>query len=93
MPAHSKFPLGDVVITSSASSALRFSGEAATAYLDRHERGDWGEVMPEDWVENDAAVQQGRRILSCYCTAMNHHLWIVTEGDRLYTRVMVPDEF
>jgi hypothetical protein len=88
-----QFDLGEIVITPAARSILQFSGEEATDFLYRHRTGDFGDVTPEEWFENDLAVQAGHRIWSSYLTAMLHTLWIVTEADRSYTRVIAPYEF
>ena len=86
-------PLGKVLVTESAKSILRFSGEEAGSFLARHRRGDWGDVTPEEWFQNDAAAACGGRVWSAYVTAMLHTLWVITEGDRRYTRVLAPHEF
>ena len=86
-------PLGEIVVTESAKSILRFSGETPEAFLARHGRGDWGNVTPEEWFENDAAAVCGGRVWSSYLTAMLHTIWIISEGDRRYTRVISPHEF
>jgi hypothetical protein len=87
------FTLGEVVVTASARSILRFSGETPEAFLARHQRGDWGDVTPEEWFENDAAAACGMRVWSAYLTAMLHMVWVITEGDRRFTRVLATHEF
>ena len=36
--------------------------------LERHQRGDWGEVQEQDKWSNNAALKNGGRILSAYST-------------------------
>ena len=88
-----KFPLGRVAATPGAMDALRRSGEGAGAYLNRHARGDWGDVPPEDATENEISVQQGLRILSAYRLTDNTKIWIITEADRTSTCVLLPEEY
>src|SRR4051812_27382109 len=58
------FRLGRIVTTAGARDAMARSGESPDPLLVRHVAGDWGDVSPEAAVENDIAVQQGRRVLS-----------------------------
>ena len=92
------FDLGRVVATPSALKALEASGQAAGYFLDRHANGDWGEVGKDDWRANDAALQDGGRILSAYKTLKGAKIWIITEaadddGRREATTVLLPDEY
>lgn len=61
--------------------------------LDRHQRGDWGEVGPEDWQENELSYAQGFRILSAYRTTTNVRFWVITEADRSATTALLPEEY
>jgi len=58
------FPLGKLVATPEALSALTSAGQSPAEFLDRHTRGDWGEVDGDDWALNDEALEEGTRILS-----------------------------
>lgn len=60
--------------------------------IQRHLKGDWGEINQEDKQANDAAVKNGNRILSCY-TVLGTKLWIITEADRSATTVLLPSEY
>ena len=40
------------------------AGQGAIEFLRRHVTGDWGELTPEDWAENELSVKEGFRILS-----------------------------
>ncbi|MGC9451671.1 MAG: hypothetical protein ACP5I4_09505 [Oceanipulchritudo sp.] len=61
-------------------------------YLNRHARGDWGDVDAEDWQRNDASIEDGSRIISAYQTAAGR-IWIITEADRAVTTVLLPREY
>ena len=57
-------PLGRLLITPAAQAVL--TQEDILTALNRHVRGDWGVVGPEDKAENDLSLKQGFRILSAY---------------------------
>ena len=93
-----KFLLGRVLATPGALEALAASGESPAYYLDRHARGDWGEVNTEDWRLNDQAVIDGSRILSAYRMRNGTRLWIITEaaddqGCRAATTLLLPEQY
>ena len=84
-------PLGKVVMTACASELL--SGQDIIAALSRHKRGDWGEVSEADQRANNSALRHSGRILSDYTGADGTKFWIITEADRSYTTVLLPDEY
>jgi hypothetical protein len=93
-----KFPLGRIVATPGALQALEESGQSPDFFLDRHTRGDWGDVGHEDWHLNDLALQDGSRLLSAYKTLKGVKLWVITEatddaGHRAATTILLPDEY
>ena len=61
--------------------------------LVRHKNCDWGEVCEEDWELNNEALELGHRILSVYTSSNGVKFWIITEADRSYTTVLLPEEF
>src|SRR5439155_15772751 len=61
-----RFPLGRIVATPGALSALEQTGETPGLFLKRHVTGDWGEADEEDGRENELSVVQGCRLLSAY---------------------------
>ncbi len=88
---HSKFPLGQVVITANAQS--RLDSHVVYEGLSRHAAGDWGDVSPDDAAENDAALTQGNGgFLSAYGTG-DQRFWIITEADRSATTVLLPEDY
>jgi len=86
------FPLGQVVATRGVLMHLEREGIAADPYLDRHVRGDWGDVPPEDAEANRYAVIVGARIMSSYQIA-GERVWIITEADRSATTLLFPSEY
>ena len=88
-----KFTLGEVVATPGALEALAESNQTPFVFLNRHIRGDWGDVCPEDAELNDEALHDGSRILSAYMTAKGEKLWIITEADRSSSCILLPSEY
>jgi hypothetical protein len=60
--------------------------------LARHVNCDWGDVCMEDAAENDLAVKDGNRLLSCYKFNAGR-VWIITEWDRSSTTFLQPEEY
>src|SRR5687767_410898 len=88
-----KFPLGQVVATPGAITALDGGGQNAHELLERHQSGDFGDVCREDWQANEQAVANGERILSSYSLHTGEKVWIITEADRSATTFLLPDEY
>ena len=85
-----KFPLGQVVITPNALEKLN-SDDILNA-LNRHVLGDWGELDDEDRRENENSLKNGFRLLSAYRSA-GTKFWIITEGNRQVTTVLLPEDY
>jgi hypothetical protein len=68
--------LGRVVATPNALGSL--SQEDITQALDRHVTGDWGEVCPADWQENELSLKEGFRLLSAYRGSDGTKFWVIT---------------
>jgi hypothetical protein len=79
------------VATPGALEAL--SREEITEALSRHHRGDWGEVGPQDWQENEMSLREGFRLFSVYRTAKGEKFWVITEADRSATTILLPSEY
>ena len=84
-------PLGRMVVTANAGNIL--SDDDISAALERHKSGDWGEVCESDWKTNDNALKHGERILSQYTSSNDEKFWIITERDRSYTTVLMPEDY
>jgi hypothetical protein len=66
--------------------------------LNRHVRGDWGDVDEEDKQANNQALKQGSRLLSAYNDDRFPQngvatIWIITEADRSATTILFPNEY
>lgn len=93
MCEHFKVCLGEVVATPGVLKTFEESGDMAERFLARHQAGDWGDVCREDWEENDRSLESGLRLLSAYKLRDGSKIWIITEGDRSATTVLLPDEY
>lgn len=66
-----------------------------------HSSGDWGIVDTRDMVANTKAAVGRGRVLSAYaidpdkpCKGYGENtFWIITEGDRSITKVLLPSEY
>jgi hypothetical protein len=88
-----KFQPGQIVATPGVLEAFRASGESPLTFLQRHLAGDWGELAPEDILENELSLQHDWRILSAYTLTTGVRFWIITEADRSVTTFLLPDEY
>jgi hypothetical protein len=107
MTGRALFPLGTVLATRGALSALRCCGFQPIDLLAKHVCGNWGDVVAEDSVANDLAVTGSMRILSVHrlvdadlLAAMprtqrerQKTIWIITEWDRSVTTLITPSEY
>ncbi|QDU80470.1 hypothetical protein Pla110_22000 [Polystyrenella longa] len=87
------FNLGQIVATPGAIATFERVDELMVALLSRHVRGDWGVLHEEDKTANDEAVTEGFRILSAYKLSDGTKIWIITEGDRSSTTILLPEEY
>jgi hypothetical protein len=88
-----RFPLGRLLATPGALQALEKAGQQPQEFLDRHSKGDWGELDSHDIRENEFSLGRGLRLLSSYTTAAGDKLWIITEADRSTTTLLLPEEY
>ena len=87
------FHLGDVVATPAALNALQSCNVSPAQLLQLHVSGNWGSVCEEDAQANDAAVNNGDRILSSYRIGEYTRVWVITEWDRSVTTILLPSEY
>jgi len=100
------FELGHVVATASVNEQLAQPHRSVVIqWLQRHARGDWGDIHPDDNGLNEAAITSGARILSVYTVPdeLAAHcddptVWIITDaaddrGNRTTTTVLYPTEY
>jgi len=93
-----KFSLGQIVATPGALEALEEGGQSPQFFLEKHQRGDWGEICEEDKGLNDQSLVDGSRLLSAYRTLKNKRIWIITEakndqGHRTSTTILLPENY
>lgn len=80
-----------VVVTRAALQAL--AREDMERALDRHFKGDWGDLVEEDKAANEVALLDGSRLLSTYHDRNGVKFWIITEADRSLTTVLLPEDY
>ena len=85
------FPLGQCVITATARDTLH--PEDVKLSLDRHARGDWGELCHHDRKKNELALAHGSRLFSRYKDRAGTYFYIITEHDRSVTTVLLPEDY
>ena len=85
------FPLGQCVITANANDTLH--PEDVKLALDRHARGDWGELCEHDRKENEVGLAQGLRLFSRYQGRCGTYFYVITEHDRSVTTVLLPVDY
>lgn len=88
-----RLPLGRLLATPAAVDAIQSAGASIFALVNRHARGDWGDLPEADREQNDLSVVAGRRVLSCYPLGDEQKVWIITEADRSTTTLLLPDEY
>ncbi|WP_322103958.1 hypothetical protein [Paraburkholderia sp. J41] len=88
-----RFPMGTTAITPAAQAMLEQAGLSPVALLDRHVRGDWGELEPADRARNELALLSGKRLLSSYVIPGSGTVWIITEADRSITTILLPEDY
>lgn len=86
-----KFQTGQLLATPGVLEAV--PSHELSCGLQRHMRGDWGDICQEDKHHNNQALIDGERLLSVYHTPDGVKFWIITEADRSATTVLLPEEY
>jgi len=73
--------------------ALERAEQTPEEFLNRHDRGDWGQMTEAEKYKNDYSVQYGFRILSTYTTNAGDRIWVLTEADRSATSILLPHTY
>jgi len=85
------FPMGELRIT---RAALELVKGDVFEYITMHTSGNWGIACQADWRENDLSVKRGFRIISWYyVNEAKDRIMIITEADRSYTTILLPEEY
>lgn len=89
--ANAKFKLGTIEIEPRASMVLGRSGQDAGIFLQRHAKGDWGDLSDREKFENEYRLKKGDFVRSCYRTSLGESVLVSTTADRQRTVVSAPD--
>lgn len=84
---------GEVVGAQGALSLLIKAEQDLVELLHQHVIRDWGDLDDEDKKENELSVKEGFRILSAYSLETDVKVWIIKEGDRSVTTILLPGEY
>jgi len=92
------FEMGQLSITPAAEEVADEHGIDLFDLLIRHLSGDWGDQYDDGKQLNDAAIENGYRILSMYGNPDgDERIWIhtlgTTNGRRLATCIMTPSDY
>jgi hypothetical protein len=87
-----RFTVGWVVVSPEALFALLEAQEDPKSFIYRHLKGDWGDLGPEGWAENEYAVRHGERLFSVYHTRHGRKLYVLTEASRYATTILLPED-
>jgi|GEM_PF-1413730 len=87
--------LGRILISKGVAELAR-ENKKFTAFLkeslDRHRKGDWGEMSDEVRRLNNLNLGINTRLFSSYESKGFPEIWITTEPDRSFSTIMLPDE-
>jgi hypothetical protein len=86
-----KIELGDALVHSNVIPLI--GSKVLEHFLDCHSNCDWGDVGPEEKIENDKAVENNGRIVSVYRTSDVGIFMVITEGDRRLTLVITLQDY
>ena len=86
-----KFPLGETRMTVNAREVLPELDVLMA--LQRHHSADWGDVDAHDRQINDSGLHCGGRLFSVYKSVRGQQFYIITEGDRSATTVLLPEDY
>ena len=88
-----RLPLGHLKATQNALAFMKEAGINPATLLQRHHKGDWGDLCKEDWLSNDDSLLHGGRNVSCYRINQYDSIWIITEANRSETTILLPDDY
>jgi hypothetical protein len=86
-----KFKIGKIVSTPNALD--RLTREDILLAIGRHQAGDWGDVDEHDRAANELALVEGTRLWSVYHAGNGIKFWLITEGNRSHTTVLLPEDY
>jgi hypothetical protein len=56
-------------------------------------RRDGGDLCQDDKAENELSLKYGLRLMSSYQITETEKLWVITEGERSVTTLLLPAEY
>jgi hypothetical protein len=83
--------LGSIVVTPAVEECI--DQPDINKALERHARGDWGDLNPDDCRQNELALREGGRLFSAYIDRRDTQFYIITEADRSVTTVLLPGDY
>ena len=89
--ANELFPMGRIMVTHGVQATI--DATELLIAICRHAHGDWGDVSEQDRASNDMALSGGRRIASTFRSSDGTKFWVITECDRSYTTILLPNEY
>jgi hypothetical protein len=87
------FLLGAVLATPEALEVIENAGQSPIYFLLRHAIGDWTETDAGNAALNKQALTDGSRIFSVFETNLTESLYVITEGDRSRTTLVLASEY
>jgi len=81
-------PLGRIVASGDALTAIAECGKTTDELLGRHEKGDWGDLDACEREKNEQSLKRGGRLQSIYSLSHHRRIWIITEADRSATAIL-----
>ncbi len=89
--ANPKVQLGRIIISRRVEKSV--DQAEVIAALTRHAKGDWGELVEQDWPRNEAALTADGIVLSVYGAQVGRLFWILTDVNDEKTSVLFPEEY
>ena len=86
-----RFSSGEINVTAGVEEKIPAADIQAA--LQRHLRGDWGDLDAEDRQRNDEILERGGTLASIYTASNGVKFYILTEADRSATTVLLPEEY
>ena len=100
-----KFLTGSIFTTQTVAKVIDETpifGTLCQVFLDKHKKGDWGDLEEEDKESNEDALLNKGRLFSAYnlndeikslISVNESKVWIITEWDRSATTILFPTEY
>lgn len=92
------FETGQVICTQGVAHFFAEHKLELSKYLNRHCKGDWGDLDKEDKALNQSALKRRGRLFSKYDLPAPFNkeepaIYIITEADRSATTILFPHEY